>query len=66
MEYESKTSIRNRKCIFWHTSINDQRPKLRVHINDIVIEGLLDTSTNVSNIAPQSWHPNWPLQEADI
>ena len=37
-----------------------------MHINDIVIEGLLDMGVDVNIITPQSWHPAWPLQEADI
>ena len=40
--------------------------KLRVCINDIVIEGLLDTGANVTIINPESCNPDWPLQEADI
>ena len=58
MEDESKTPVRNRKCLFWQTSINDQRPKLRVHINNIVIEELLDMGMDVSIITPESWHLN--------
>ena len=50
-----------RKCIFWQTSINDQRPKLRVCVNGIFIEGLLDTGADVSIITPESWHLNWSL-----
>ena len=48
MEDESKTPIGNRKHLFWQTSINAQRPKLKVHINDIAIEGLLDIGVDVS------------------
>ena len=65
MEDKSKIPIGNRKRIFWQTSINDQRPKLRVHINGIVIVGKIDTGVDVSIITPESWHPNWPLQETD-
>ena len=36
-----------------------------MHTNNIVIEGLLGTSTDMSIITPDSWHANWPLQEAD-
>ena len=36
--------------IFWQASINDQRPNLRVHINNIVIVGLLDTGADVTFI----------------
>ena len=38
------------KCIFWQTYINDQRPKLRVCINGIVIVGLIDTGVDVSSL----------------
>ena len=58
MEDESKIPVGNRKHIFWQTSINDQRPKLRVCINGIVIVGLIDTGVDVSIITPESWHPN--------
>ena len=43
VENESRALLRQRKGIFWQTSINDQRPKLKVCINGIFIEGLLDT-----------------------
>ena len=66
MEDESKIPIGNRMCIFWQISINDQRPKLRACINNTVIEELLDTGVNVNIIPPESWHPNWPLQETDV
>ena len=33
VENESKTQVGHKKCIFWQTAINDQRPKLRVYIN---------------------------------
>ena len=66
MEHKSKISVGNRKHIFWQTSINDQRPKLRVCINGIAIVGLIDMGEDISIITPESWHPNWPLQEADV
>ena len=44
----------------------DQRPKLRVQINYIVIEGLLDIGVDVTIITSESWHLDWPLQETDI
>ena len=37
-----------------------------MHINGIVIVGLVDIGADVSIITPESWHPNWPLQEADV
>ena len=66
VENESKNSVEQSKRIFWQTSINDQRPKLRVCINGIFIDGLLDTGADVSIITPEPWHPNWPLQEVDV
>ena len=52
MEDESKTPVESRKYIIWQTYISDQRPKLRVHINDIVIEGIIDLGTDRSIITP--------------
>ena len=66
MEDKSKIPIGNKKRIFWQTFKNDQRRKLRVCINGIVIEGLLDPGVAVAIITPESWHPDWPLQEVDI
>ena len=34
--------------------------------NGIFIEGLLDTGVDVSIITPETWHLNFPLQEADV
>ena len=66
LEDKSEIQLGNKKRVFWQTSINDQRPKLRVRINGIVIIGLIDTGADVSIITPKSWHTNWPLQEADV
>ncbi|XP_041911227.1 uncharacterized protein LOC121677222 [Arvicola amphibius] len=52
MEDESKTLVGNRKRMFWQTSINDQRPNLRVCINDIVIEGMIDTGADFNAGSP--------------
>ena len=46
-EEKSKILRGNRKCRFWEIVINGQRPKIRVHINDIVTEGLLDTAADL-------------------
>ena len=56
MEDESKIPLGNRKHIFWQISIYDQRPELRVRINNIVIEELLGTGMEVAIITPESWH----------
>ena len=66
MEDKSIISVENRKPIFWKTSINDQRPNLRVLLNDIIIVGLIDMGVEVSINTPESWHTNWPLQEANV
>ena len=66
MVNESRNLIGQSKRIFWQTSINEERPKLRVCVNGKFITGLLDTGADVSIITPESWHPHWPLQEVDI
>ena len=58
VENESRNLVGQRKRIFWQTSINEQRPKLRVCMNGIFIEGLLDTDEGLSIITPESWHLN--------
>jgi hypothetical protein len=40
--------------VFWQTTINDQRPKLKIQINGIEIEGLVDMGADVSIISPKS------------
>ena len=40
--------------------------KLRVCSNDKVVEGLLDKGADIAIISPDYWHPDWPLEEADI
>ena len=40
--------------VFWQTSINYQRPKLSVCINNNIIEGFLDTGEDMSIITPES------------
>ena len=57
-----KTPRDNTKRIFWQPSIKEQRPKLRVRVDNVYIQGLVDTGADVSIITPQSWHPRWPLQ----
>lgn len=52
--------------IFWQTFIENQRPKLRILINNIEIEGMVDTGVDFPFISPKSWPATWPLQEVDI
>lgn len=49
------------KQIFWQTSINDQKPKLKIQIKDIASKGLVDTGADVT-----IRHPNWPSQEVNV
>ena len=35
-------------------------------MNGIFVEGQLDPVVDVSIITPESWNPNWPLQEVDV
>ena len=49
------------KQVLWQTFINDQRPKQKRWINDILIEGLLETGPDVTIISLKFWHPDWPL-----
>lgn len=44
----TKSSRETRKQIFWHTTINDQRPWLEIHVNDNEIEGLVDNGVDVT------------------
>lgn len=54
-----KNSGEAKKQAFWEAVINGQRPKLKMQINDIEIEGLvLDRGGDVTTISPKSWHPD--------
>ena len=50
------------KRIFWQTSIEDQRPKLKILVNNIEIEGMVDTGADViiisTNLGPLVGHFN--------
>ena len=54
------------KQVFWQTSINDQRLKLKTQINGKETESLVDIGEDVTIIATKSWDPNWPLQEVNF
>ena len=66
IEERTKNSGETLKKLFWQFSINEQRQKLTIRINDIVIEGLVDTSADVRIISSESWYPNWPLQDINV
>lgn len=62
----SKSLKGSEKRIFWQTSIEDQRPKLKILVNNIEIEGMVDTGADVTIISPKSWPTSWPLQGVDM
>lgn len=66
MENKSNISIGKSNHIIWQTFKNDPRPKLRVHINGIVIIAFIYTGTAVSVITVKSWYSNWLLEKADV
>lgn len=53
IEERTKNSRETLKQLFWQTSINKQRPKSKIGINDTVIECLVDTVMDVTIIAPK-------------
>lgn len=42
--------------------IKDQT-KLKIFINNIEIQGMVNTVANFNIISPKSWPADWPLQE---
>ena len=38
--------------MFWQTVVNDQKPKLKLQVNCVEIEGLEDTEADVTIIPP--------------
>jgi hypothetical protein len=45
-----------RKQIFWQTAINDQRPKMKLQLDGIEIEDLVDFMADIPIILQDSWH----------
>lgn len=43
IEERTKNSGETITRVFWQISINEQRPKLKIYINDVVTEDLVDT-----------------------
>jgi hypothetical protein len=52
----------SQKPVFWQTSIEYQRLKLRILVNNVEIEGMVDTGADVTIISPKSWPVSWLLQ----
>lgn len=50
------------KGIFCQTFINDTNPKIRVILNGISLNGLLDTGTDVAIVSKGRWPLDRPLQ----
>lgn len=51
---------------FWKAFINGQRPKLKIQINIIEIEGLVDTGADIKLISSKSWYPGQLFQEVNV
>ena len=66
MEFESNMRKGNKKRIFWQTSINSHRSRLRVKMNNRLFEGLLGTGAYVTIITNKSWSLRWPLQDVNV
>lgn len=49
--------------VFWQSFINDIRPEIRVVINGISFNGLIDTGADVTIISKDRWFSDWPLQK---
>ncbi|MGE9715208.1 hypothetical protein ACQP3F_26705, partial [Escherichia coli] len=52
--------------MFWQTSIKDQRPQLKVKINNKVITSLVDTGADMTIITQKSWPLRWPLRNVNV
>lgn len=64
--YIEKKSEENIKHAFWQIDINDQKPSLKIKINNIGIKGLLDIKVDITIILPKSWHLGCFLQEINM
>lgn len=51
------------KCVCWQTVVNDQRPKLKLQVNGIEIEDLVDTGADVTIISQKSQNSEWSLKK---
>jgi hypothetical protein len=49
--------------VFWQTIIINERPKLRLMVNDVEIKGLMDTGVTVFIISEKPWNQNWPFRD---
>ena len=58
---ENKKFMRNHKVNILASFYKRTKTKIKIQIND-VIEGLVDTGTDVTIIALEFWHPNCPLR----
>lgn len=55
---KTKLSGDIRKQVFWQIAIHDQSSKLKVQINEVAIESLVDTEADVTIISPKPCHPD--------
>lgn len=55
---KTKISGDIRKQVFCQIAVSDQSSKLKIQIDEVAIESLLDTEADVTIISPKSWHPD--------
>lgn len=55
---KTKISGDIRKQVFWRIAIRDQSSKLKIQINEVATESLVDTEADVTIISPKSCHPD--------
>lgn len=65
IEERTKTLGECIKWIFGQTSTNEEKQKLKVQIN-YVIQGLVDTGTDILVISLKFCHPNWLLKYENV
>lgn len=50
------------KNIFWQTTLNNKRPKLKLQLDGIELKSLVDTEADITITSQNVWNPDWPLQ----
>lgn len=65
IEERTKTLGECIKWVFGQTSTNEEKQKLKVQIN-YVIQGLVDTGTDILVISLKFCYPNWLLKYENV
>ena len=47
------------KRVSWQIAVKDQRPSLKLQVNGIKIEDLMDTRADITIISQKSWNSNF-------